>query len=52
LKHCRRNLGVAPRQEAEAVVLDLVQPVGTARRGFSWRRQAGLDEADYAAATL
>jgi hypothetical protein len=38
-------LGVAPRQNTEAVVLDLVQPIGTARRGFGRRLQAGLDAA-------
>jgi hypothetical protein len=44
--------GVASRQDAEAVMLDLVQPVGTARRGFGWRRQAGFNQAGYAADTL
>ena len=38
-------LDVAPRQNAEAVVLDLVQPVRASRRGFGWRRQAGFDSA-------
>jgi hypothetical protein len=45
-------LGVAPRHDAEAVVLDLVQPVGAARRGLGRRRQAEFDEADYSTATL
>jgi hypothetical protein len=36
LKHFRRNLGVAPRHDAEAVVLDLVQPFGAGRLGFGW----------------
>jgi hypothetical protein len=31
----RSPRGVAPRQDAEAVVLDLVQPVGTVRRGLA-----------------
>jgi hypothetical protein len=45
-------LEIAPSQDAEAVVFDLVQPVGTARRGFGRRRQAGFDKADRSAATL
>jgi hypothetical protein len=43
---------VAPRQDAKAVVLDLVQPLGPARRGFGRGRQAGFDQAACAAATL
>jgi hypothetical protein len=38
--------GVAPVQDAKAVVLDLVQPAGAGRRGFGRGRQAGFDEAD------
>jgi hypothetical protein len=45
-------LEIAPRQDAEAVMLDLVQLVGAARRGFGRRRQARLDEADRSDATL
>jgi hypothetical protein len=44
--------GVPQRHDAEAIVLDLVKPLGTARRGFGWRRQAGFDKADRSAATL
>jgi hypothetical protein len=44
--------GAPQRQDAEAIVLDLLEPVATARRSFGWRRQAGFDEADYSAATL
>jgi hypothetical protein len=45
-------ISVAPRHDAEAVVLDLVQPVRTAGRSFGRRRQARLDEADRSGATL
>jgi hypothetical protein len=45
-------LGVATRQDAEAVVLDLVQSSGTARRSFGRRRQAGLDKSGYEAVAL
>jgi hypothetical protein len=44
--------GVAPCQDAKPVVLDLVQPLRAARRGFGWGRQAEFDRAGYAAATL
>jgi hypothetical protein len=44
--------GVAPRQDAEAVMLDFVEPVGTGRRGFGRRRQAGFDKAGRAVAML
>jgi hypothetical protein len=36
-------LGVAARQDVKAVVLDLMDPVGTGWRLFRWFRQAGLD---------
>jgi hypothetical protein len=39
-------------QDAETVVLDLMEPVGTARRSFGRGRQARFDEADYSATTL
>jgi len=29
---------IAPRQSAEAIMLDFVQPAGTGRRGLRWRR--------------
>jgi hypothetical protein len=45
-------LGVALRQDAKTVVLDLVEPIGAGRRGFGRRGEAGLDEAGYSAATL
>jgi hypothetical protein len=45
-------LGVAPRQDAEAVVLDLVQPICAGRRLLGWGWQARLDEADCSAAAL
>jgi hypothetical protein len=44
--------GVPPCQDAEAVVLDLVQPVRAARRGLGRRREAGFDKADCSAAML
>ena len=34
---------VLPRQDAEAVVLDLMKPVGTAGRHFGFTRQARLN---------
>lgn len=37
----RHDGSFAPRQDAEAVVLDLVKPFRPGRQGFSWRRQAG-----------
>jgi hypothetical protein len=43
---------VASRHDAEAVVLDLVQPVRSVRRRFGRRRQAGFDEADRVVAAL
>jgi hypothetical protein len=43
---------VAPRKNAEAVALDLVEPVRAARRGLGWRPQAGFDETGYATAAL
>ena len=45
-------LSVAQRQDAEAVVLELVEPVRAERRDLSWRRQARLDKADRATAML
>jgi hypothetical protein len=36
---------VAPGHEAEAVVLDLVNPVGARRRLVGWGWKAGFDEA-------
>jgi hypothetical protein len=44
--------GIAARQDAEAVVLDFVQPVGTARRGFGRRWRARFDKAGYSVFTL
>jgi hypothetical protein len=38
--------GVPQRHDAEAVVLNLIEPVQAGRRGFGWRWQAGLEEAD------
>jgi hypothetical protein len=43
------NRTVTPRHDAEAAVLDLMQPTRPAWRAFGWRRQTGLDEADRAA---
>ena len=43
---------VAPRHEAEAVVLYLVNPVRSARWRFGRGRQTRFDEADQAALTL
>jgi hypothetical protein len=45
-------LGVAPRQDAEAVVLDFVEPVRAGRRLLSRRWQAWFDKADRSAAAL
>ena len=39
-------LGVAQRDDAEAIVLDLVQPVGAARRAFTAARTAICTAAD------
>jgi hypothetical protein len=44
--------GVAPCQDAEAVVLDLVEPVRAGRRRLGRGRQARLDQADRSAAAL
>jgi hypothetical protein len=38
-------LAVAPADEAEAVVLDLVDPLQPARHHAAHNRQAGFDEA-------
>ena len=43
---------VAPRQYAEAVMLDFMQPAGTGRRCFGGRRQTRLDNAQPGAGTL
>ena len=37
------SVTVLPRQDAEAVVLDLMKPVGTAGRHFGFTRQARLN---------
>jgi len=37
-------LGTPSRQQAETIVLDLVNPVGTGRWPFDGARQARLDE--------
>src|SRR6516165_6269322 len=38
--------------DAEAVMLDFVQPVRAGRRGLCWRRQARLDNAQPGTGTL
>ena len=43
---------IPQRYDAEAIVLDFVQPVRADRRLFGWGWQARLDEADRVAATL
>jgi len=43
---------IAQRQDAEAIMLDFVEPVGTARRSFGRRWQAGLDKAGRAEGAL
>ena len=44
--------GISPCHDAEAVVLDLMNPAGTGRRHFGWRGQARVDEADATAPGL
>src|SRR3954451_6550235 len=37
--------GIAPARQPEAVVLDLVNPIGAGRGLVGWRREAGFNEA-------
>jgi hypothetical protein len=43
--YSRTPVGIAPRQNAEAVVLDLMQPIQPRRRPFGGQWQAGFDVA-------
>jgi len=43
---------VSPRQDAEAIVLDFVEPARSGRRRLGWGWQARLDKADYSVLTL
>jgi hypothetical protein len=43
---------IAPRQDAEAIVFDFVQPARAARRSLSGGRQTGLDYPQPGASTV
>jgi hypothetical protein len=43
---------IPPRQDAEAIMLDFMQPAGTRRRNLRWRREARLDNSQPRPGTL